>query len=141
MKRLMTAIFLDNTLKIKFCAAYKFDLRGTVYACSNYDFGQYGVNHMPNPHINIHSCLGNYQRTINNILKDKNYIGAVEQCIASCKSLNFGDSIVMQEFMDELYGINNRGDSDVFIELPDGTMVNPKDAVKWLKEQEGASNE
>ena len=87
---------------------------------------------MPNPHINRYSCLGNYVRTINELLKDRNYIGAIEQCSASAKSLNFGDSTVMHEFMRFMYSSGNR----TFIELSDGTTVSPINAIKWLKEQE-----
>lgn len=140
-KRLMTAIFIDQKLRIKFCAAYTFDLNGSVQARQEYYFGDNGRNHMPNPHINRYSCLGNYQRTINDLLKDRNYIGAIEQCAASCKSLSFADSTVMQTFMETIYGMRGDGENTRYIELPDGSMVAPKDAIKWLKEQEGESNE
>lgn len=141
MKKLMTAIFIEEKLRIKFCSAYSFDLNGNVNAESDYDFGRNGKDHMPNPHINKYSCLGNYSRVINELLVDRNYIGAIEQCAASCKSLNFGDSAVMQVFMEEMYGIRNYTESNTFIELPEGTMVSPKDAIKWLNEQEVVSNE
>lgn len=140
-KRLMTAIFIDQKLRIKFCAAYTFDLNGSVHARQEYYFGDNGRNHMPNPHINRYSCLGNYQRTINDLLKDRNYIGAIEQCAASCKSLSFADSTVMQTFMETIYGMRGDGENTRYIELPDGSMVAPKEAIKWLKEQEGESNE
>ena len=68
------------------------------------------------------------------------YIGAVSQCVASCKSLNFGDSVVMGEFMESLYGtrtsLNNK-----CIELPNGSTVTPKEAIAWLKKQEEESDE
>ena len=55
---------------------------------------------------------------------------------ASCKSLNFGDSPVMSEFMRQMYGLtdttltNNR-----CIELPNGRVVTPKEAIEYLKSQ------
>lgn len=136
MKKLMTEIFLADTpqLRIRFCAAYRFDLNGSVSAMSNHEFPMEFAEYMPNTHIDRYSCIGNYQRAINDLLKNRNYIGALEQCIASCKSLNFGDSPVMSEFMKTLYGTNNYNNR--CIELPDGRVVKPVDAIRWLRQQE-----
>ena len=136
MKMLMMEIFVSETprLRIRFCAAYRFDLNGSVSAMQGHEFPMEYADCMPNTHINRFSCMGNYQATINNLLKNRNYIGALEQCIASCKSLNFGDSTVMREFMSTMWGgndVNNR-----CIELPDGSVVKPIEAIRWLKQQE-----
>ena len=140
MRRLLNAIFIDETLKIKFCAAYQFDLNGRVSALTDHDFSQYGVfgEYMPNPHIDRYRCMGNYESRINKLLSDRNYISALEQCIASAKSLNMHDSTVMQEFVRQLCG---SGDKNVkCIELPDGTVVRPNDAIKWLEEHNNATS-
>lgn len=138
MRMLMTAIFLDQKLRIRFCAAYKFNMNGSVSAVSRYSFGAECRDCTPNTHIDRFSCLGNYQRSINELLKHHDYIGAIEQCSASCKSLNFNDSPVMQEFMRRMYGISDyQGSINTrCIELPDGTVVTPVDAINWLKAQE-----
>ena len=136
MKMLMTAIFLEQKLRIKFCAAYEFNLDGNVRPLGGYAYGYEFREYMPNPHINRYNCMGNYSRTINECLRNRNYIGALEQSIASCKSLNFGDSPVMSEFMRQMYGLtdtmltNNR-----CIELPNGRVVTPKEAIEYLKSQ------
>jgi len=90
---------------------------------------------MPNPHIDQYRCMGNYSATINSLLRDNNYIGALEQCIASCKSLNWGDSTVMAQFIRTMYTGGKR-----CIELPDGSIVKPLAAIKWLEEQEATAN-
>ena len=143
MRMLMTAIFLDQKLRIRFCAAYKFNMNGSVSAVSRYGFGAECRDCTPNTHIDRFSCLGNYQRSINELLKHHDYIGAIEQCSASCKSLNFNDSPVMQEFMRRMYGISDYQDSinTRYIELPDGTVVTPVDAINWLKAQEVQADE
>lgn len=143
MRMLMTAIFLDQKLRIRFCAAYKFNMNGSVSAVSRYGFGAECRDCTPNTHIDRFSCLGNYQRSINELLKHHDYIGAIEQCSASCKSLNFNDSPVMQEFMRRMYGISDYQDSinTRCIELPDGTVVTPVDAINWLKAQEVQADE
>lgn len=141
MKKLMYAIFIDQILRVKMCSAYKFELRGNVEGLRGHSYGYECRECTPNPHIDRYSCMGNYERTINKLLQNHDYIGAIEQCIASCKSLNFGDQYVMVEFMNRIYGI---GDSSVnirCIELPDGKVVMPKEAVEWLKEQEPQTQE
>lgn len=135
-EKLMKAIFIDQTLKIKVCAAYEFDLNGNVIAKEGFNFdNHYEFNDcMPNPHINSYGCMGNYERTINELLLDRNYIGAIEQCVASSKSLNFGDTTVMNTFALTIYG--ERRYNNKCIELPDGKVVDPINAIKWLEEQE-----
>lgn len=139
-EKLMKSIFIDQTLKIKVCAAYEFRLDGNVDARQYFSFNHEFKDCMPNPHIDGYQCMGNYSRTINELLANRNYIAALEQCIASAKSLNFGDSTVMHLFARAIYHIdcdyNNR-----CIELPDGRIVDPKEAIAWLEEQEGGENE
>lgn len=141
LKLLMKEIFVneDTRMKIRFCAAYRFELNGNVSTQSSHTFDpcEYG-GYMPNPHINQYNCMGNYVRTINSLLMDRNYIGALEQCIASCKSLNFGDSVVMSEFMREFLSGNWLYRC---IELPDGQVVSPSEAIKWLEEQDKVKEE
>lgn len=133
MEKLMTAIFLDETLKIQTCALFDFTLGESVNAPEHYRFGQSCANYFPNPHLYYYSCLGNYRGRINDAIQKNNYIAAVELCVASTKSLNFADSTVMDSFMEAFVKgtVNNR-----CILLPDGRVVNPTDAIKWLEEQE-----
>lgn len=91
---------------------------------------------MGNPHINEYSCMGGYSKTINELLSRRDYIGAIEQCVASCKSLNWGDHTVMCAFMRTFFSDNSVARC---IELPDGKVVNAKEAIKWLEEQDKAA--
>lgn len=137
MKLLMNALFVDQTLKMKFCASYTFNLNGNVSANSHHTYGSEFRDCTPNTHIDKHSCMGNYYQAINQILSEKNYIGAIEQCVASCKSLNFADGVVLEEFMARLYEIEDRGEVNLkCIELPDGQIVTPKGAIDYLKTEE-----
>ena len=140
MKKLMTEIFVSEEprLKVRVCAAYRFDLNGSVSPQGHHSFGSEYMGYLPNPHINNYNCMGNYTSTINRLLKNRDYIGALEQCIASCKSLNWGDSMVMTSFMRSMWGDegNNR-----CIELPDGRVVKPNEAINWLEQQETQTNE
>lgn len=145
MKKLMRAIFIDQTLRIKMCSVYRLELRGGAVGIRGYAYGCEFNDCMPNPHIDAYSCLGSYAQAINQCMLAHNYIGAIEQCVASCKSLNFGDITVMEEFMKRLYGLNGSTVNNRCIELPDGKVVTPTEAVDWIhseeKEQEGAQDE
>lgn len=138
-KTLLKAIFLDETLKIKMCAAYSFRLNGSVNPITGYDFNSNGEGdfdeYMPNPHIDRYACMGNYTEVINELMDSRNYIAILEQCGASGKSLNWYDSTVMYEFMDNLLGEN--GKNSKCIELPDGRVVKAAEAIEWLKNNGG----
>lgn len=136
MKKLMNAIFIDQTIRLRVCAAYQFRLEGNVSARSNFSYGYEYAGFTPNTHIDRYACIGNYERQINSFLSKNDYIGAIEQCVASCASLNFGDSVVMQEFMSRLYGISDYSVNIKCIELPDGSVVTPKEAIEYLKSED-----
>ena len=136
MRLLMTEIFLNQSLRIRFCAAYSFTIGGSVNALSNYDYPASCREYMPNPHIDRYSCLGNYKRIINERLRENDYIGAIEQCVSSGKSLNFGDGAVMREFVSRVYGTNGHSRNLKFIEAPDGAVMNAREAVEWIKKQQ-----
>lgn len=129
MKRLMTAIFLDETIKIKFCASFELDLHGAVRPLTN-GCGSIGNDRLLNPHTNNYACMGNYLPIINDLIKERNYIAAIEQCIASCGSLNFSDSTVMGNFIRTMYG---NGSAERFLRLPNDEPCTPAEAVQWLK--------
>lgn len=139
MCKLMKEIFVSEEprLRIRVCAAYRFVMNGNVRANSHHNFPAFEFdNYMPNPHINEYSCMGNYSVTINKLLADRDYIGAIEQCAASCKSLNWSDSTVMESFMNTMWGGRK-----CCIELPDGMVVKPIDAIRWIDEQEKKKEE
>lgn len=127
MAKLIREIFINGRLKLRMCAAYKVSLNGAVLGQIDYDYGFRGEGCLPNPHIDKYACLGNYHRTINECLLEHDYISAIEQCVASCKSLNFGDYTVMDTFMDKMY----RGTQKCIV-LPSGETVTIKKAVEWL---------
>lgn len=134
MKTLMTAVFINGDIKIKTCAAYKFEMNGNVSPVT-LRFDSSYADCMPNIHITEYHCMGSYSKYVNEMLANRDYIGAIEQCVASCKSLNFGDSTVLGEFMENLYGVSRRYNTRCF-ELPTGEVVTPSEAVDWIKSQE-----
>lgn len=136
MKKLIHAVFIDGKIRLRFCAAYSFDINGNIHPQANHDFGADYETYIPNPHINRYQCMGNYAATINRLIRDRNYIAAIEQTVASAKSLNWGDSTVMKEFFRTLMGTSETCRNNKGFELPDGSVVTPYQAVLWLESQE-----
>lgn len=139
MKRLMTAIFIDQKLRMRVCGVYEIRASGSVHAQSGWNYSMDYMGYTPNTHLDRFACLGDYEYSIEERITEHDMIGAVEQCVASCKSLNFGDSPVMNEFMARLYGVSDYGTNVKCIELPDGSVVDPTEAIAWLKKED--SNE
>lgn len=138
-KMLMSEIFLTQRLKVQFCTAYRFKLEGSVESLADYGgYDQECREYMPNPHIDRYNCMGNYKRIINERLREHDYIGALEQCIASCKSLNIGDSPVMHEFVSRFCEQSGRGKNIRCIVMPDGRIMTPREAIDWLNDEKAA---
>ena len=131
---LMRALFLDGKIRLRVCAAFRFNIDGCVTALSGYNFARECSDYMPNPHIDTYRCLGSYQTVINERLNQGDYIGAIEQCVASCKSLNFGDTVVASKFAEVLLGVYCN--EACIIEFPDGSPATLKETLEKLKNQE-----
>ena len=137
MRLLTDAIFKSGKLKIRSCAAYDFDIGGRVTAKRGYKYGPKFNGYYPNPHIHYYNCMGDYSSTVVECLRARNYVGAFEQCAASGSSLNFTDGAVMESFFPDLYG---DGAKMKVIEAPDGSVMKPSEAIKWLKDQEAGND-
>ena len=139
-EKFFKSVFIDEEVKMKICGAYTIRIGGEVSIPTRFAFGREFKDAMPNPHTDEYACLGNYQRIINDALIKRDYITAVEQCVASCKSLNFGDSTVMEAFVGEVFGQRRRNNK--CFELPDGKIVDPEGVIEYLntkdvKKEEG----
>lgn len=132
-KKFMDAIFCDEPLlKIKTCAHYLIDLTGYVEAHSSYHYPPEYNDMLPNMHIHRHSCLGNQRPLIEEALRNGDYIGAIEQCVCSAKSINVGESATFPCVLKALFASGAKK----IIELPDGTSCSPTEALRWLEAQE-----
>ena len=141
---LLRKIFVDQEFKLRFCAAYSIDImRQRVDGLYNYPYAaRLGLtDYMPNPHVNKYNCLGDYKRGMIESLGQNDYMSCIEQTIASAISLNFGDGFVMSEFMSYMYGNCGSEINRKCIELPDGMIVTPEEAVEFLKKEEEETNE
>lgn len=131
-EKLFRAIFIDNKIYVNVCAAFQLSINGGVNTRGHYSFGEEFNNCMPHPHIDEYNCMGDYVKIVNELMQRHDYIMALEQCIASARSLNFADGTVLGHFIGTLFSDSSRSRC---LELPDGKVVNAVDAVKWLNEQ------
>lgn len=134
---LVRALFIDETLRLRFCSCYDVQNHGGVYARDGYKYSSKFDSYMPNPHIQYHGCLGSYPPRINECLERWDYVGAIATCIASAGSINFMDSVVSRELFKDLFAKTCKA----CIELPDGVVVTPKKAVEWLEARKSSETE
>lgn len=136
-RRLLDAIFTDEpALRVNMCSNYCLDLRGTSSAIQFYAYDDEFNDYIPNPHIHHYACLGNYQTYINGSINAGNLIGAIEQCIASAKSMNLSEPHTIRYFLGDLFTSEHR-----VIRLPDGRNVTTVEALSYLDELEAKREE
>lgn len=131
-EKMLNAIFSDeSTLKVKICSNYSLDLRGSGSCSLQFHYDDEFSDYLPNPHIHYFACLGNYAMYIDQALQNGDIIGAIEQCVASAKSLNLAESPTVRRFLNDMF--NSRRN---IIRLPDGKDVTPEEALDYLDDLE-----
>lgn len=129
---LLRALFQEEIMKLRVVTAFTLDFHdGGCSAHSGYEFGIEFADYLPNMHIQRHSCLGSNYQYIRDSMMKRDYIGAFEACIASGKNMNMADSIVAVQFMRAIFS----DDAKKIIQMPDGSIATPKEAIAWLDER------
>lgn len=138
MKRLVRKLFIDKEWKLRVCSAYKLRVGCGLHGVRNYSFPEECAGYMPNQHINIYSCMGGYESTVAQAIQNGDTISVLDMAAMSAVSLNFKDPTVMGQFARFLYGREiEYGESNLpCIELPDGSVVRPSEAIKLIKKEE-----
>lgn len=133
-KRLMIAIFRDEIMKLRVCAAYKLNFSdGGYYGLKNYSFPEDILrDHTPNQHIQHYACLGNNQTYIRKAMINRDYVAAVSNCCGSATNINLSEANTGTFFMQKICA----NDVGKIIQMPDGSTATPLDAVKWLEAQD-----
>lgn len=124
------AIFIDKKYRIRVCAAYKLSIGSSVRGMSGYHFNSEYDLYAPNQHIQRFHCLGGYERTLNEMARDGNYVGAIDQCMASAYSLALNDPSARHQ-MNWLYDNMER----MVIENADGEIMSVTEAIRRLHEE------
>lgn len=136
-KRFLDAIFSDEPLlRVKICAYYNVGLEGWVSTERGFYFPTKYDDHIPNPHLQQHACLGNQKPLIEEALRGGDMVGAIEQCICSARSINIGEGVTVKYLLQQLFS----AEANKFIELPDGSSCTPSEALSWLENLENENS-
>lgn len=136
-KKLLDSIFgEDPEFAIKMCGYYKLNLfNNGVHTRSRYDYVQKDASlesYMPNPHLNIHSCLGGYTTRISEAIQSGNYIPAIEMCVASSGSVNLDETdLTFRPFIGILLSSTKK-----VLRRKDGVEMTPEEALIYLIDKE-----
>lgn len=101
-KDIFHAVFADNKGVFKVEGMFQLTNLANIRAISHSTSGQFGDTRLPHPHLYHHACLGGNETYINNYLRQGNWDMAIEQTIAAVKNINFGDSTVICEFVEDV---------------------------------------
>lgn len=127
---LMRAIFEEEVFRLRVCAAFRLNFESGGYdGVQSYNFGVEYADYTPNQHIQHYGCLGNNAQLIRAAMDAKDYLGALDACVASAGSANMNEPTTMSYFLNDIL----KKDAGKFIEMPDGTNVTPREALEWLK--------
>lgn len=86
---------------------------------------------MPNPHLKFYECLGGYKTKIAQALKERNYISAIELCIASTGSVDLDET--EQTFRPFIGYIMSS--KEKVLRRKDGVDMTPEEALLYLVEK------
>lgn len=96
-------------------------------------------SYLPNPHLKLFSCLGGYRDRIPVALRERNYIGAIEMCIASAGSVDLDETEqTFRPFLGWLLSSREK-----ILRRKDGVEMTPEETLIWLidKEKENETTE
>ena len=134
----MRALFIEEKIRLRLCAAYSLCTTGSCNGDSHHDFHDDAADRMPNPHIQQYACIGDYSSGINRSMQNHDYVGAIELTIASASSISLTDGAVMRHFFTDLF----RNASARWFEAPDGTKMNLRELADYLNiNKEGTEDE
>lgn len=130
-KRLVEAVFLDHEISIPVCSTFIFSMTNNYIRTTGMESPHEPVvfkNSVYNPHHHYYNCLGNNSPKIAEYLAKGDYVNAIIQTQGCVPFWNVGDEAVTGRFtINEFW---NKGRK--IFRLPDGTMANYEDAIKWL---------
>lgn len=148
---LYTAIFDTKEIKVPMSATFRMYSSGSPVAAVSDHAYLIDKEHMPNPHLENYSCLGDYRGDIADAMLKNDYAYALEIAGASTGNVSFEDNTVMQRWTEWIFH-RNCEDRKCF-ELPSGEHVTLSETLSWLRDKEkekeasetvtegGASNE
>lgn len=132
LQRILRAVFVDKTLKLRMCGAFQLTIGGILEAKKNHPFGPEYDTYLPNPHLQHYACTGGYDDMLDKLMQKNSFAAAVSQSILAAQTVNWSDHTVMRSFGPDLI---DGWDRKIF-EKADGTLVSAEEFIREEKEKE-----
>lgn len=122
------AVFLERKIKIRITTGFQYVFHENVYGVqlSQLDMN---IDSIQNAHIKNHNCMGDYRAVLTPLIRSGQHVPVIEQCIASAKSMNWHDTVVVREFLNDIYRCR-------CMELPDGQTTDLRGAIDWIERED-----
>lgn len=102
---LFKAIFVDETVSIKFYANWQLGIGGTFAPIRDeIDNNIEAQGYLPNPHLVKYGCMGSYETTLCDKARGGEYESGILTSVVATGSLNLNDTPVMETFCSFLDG-------------------------------------
>lgn len=128
-RMILEAIFLDETARVRMCSGFYKDNHGVINSlrCGEYDlyFPYETEDALPNPNTYNFVSLGGFERDLWKASRNNDTSKILQIMDVFSRCINFGDSVVLEVFVDYLYKYK-------CIMLPDGRMTDAYEAIKVL---------
>ena len=133
-KDIFHGVFADGKGMFRAEGAFRLVNLASLRARRGSTSGQFSETHLPHPHLYHHACLGGNETYINNYLAQGNWDMAIEQSIAAVKNINFGDGVVINEFVNDVR--NAFGSSRKYIIADNGKEMTLREFLSYIRENQ-----
>lgn len=100
---IFTKLFIEESYKLMVSDYFEMNLNGNTHTvAANYPQEDLLNQSILNPHHVFYSCMGSYSTDIAESVRNGDWIGVIETCVASSKDINFTDSTVMIKFAQQI---------------------------------------
>lgn len=138
-KKIFYAIFAQQRGVFRSEAMFSLTNLSSLSAVSGTRCGSLNDTRLPHPHIYHHACLGSNRDQIVSYMRSGDWDLAIEQSIAAAKNINFGDSVVIREMLND---VRNRMDTCRCIIADNGKEMTPREFLAYIEtnNEEGVQN-
>lgn len=141
-RKILYAVFAENKGVFKVESMFKLINLSSLNVMRHSRTGIYEKTHLAHPHLVHYGCLGGNSSYISNFLQQGNWDMAIEQSIAATKNINFGDAVVISQFVSDVRRALDYNDCKCII-ADNGTEMTPAEFLAYISENnenEGATN-
>ena len=137
LKKFLNSIFSENAkFEVKIAGNYILDLESHIFNTNQgYDYELIDpiyADYLPNPHLKIFGCLGQYHEKVVDRLFAGDVVTALELCVYSAGSVDLDETHqTFRPFIGWIISSKKK-----ILRREDGTDMTPEEAMVWLLDQE-----